>query len=217
MNRTGIIALAVVMCLVAFTRVEPSLSAAQGKSLRDEVREKGFAKHGYWEDLPRTEMPSLENLVKRSSLIILGQVVNESARLSEDESTVLTDYTISISEILKDSRKEFNVGDRVVVSKYGGSTILEGKPVEIDNTTFPPIAWRTSGLFFVVRADKPNAFWKYTFTRNDFGVWLFKNGKLSCETERKKTIEYTSKSCGRSEADVLAALRNCIAQIGDVQ
>jgi hypothetical protein len=189
----------------------------QSKTLRDEVREKGSAKHSLWEDLPRSEPHTLAQLVKRSDLIVKGQVVSETARLSEDESTVLTDYTVEIAEVLKDTQREFKAGDSVTVSKYGGSILIDGKPAEVDTPTFPPIPVKVPGLFFVVRADKPNHFWQRTFSLGDFGVWLFKNGTLNCKTERKKAVPYTSNFCGKSDSDVLAAVMRYVADPGGAE
>jgi len=183
---------------------------AQSKTLRDEVREKGYAKHGFSEELPRSAPHTLDRLIKESSLIICGEVVNEVPRLTQDDSMVMTDYAIKITGILKDPLQLMNVGDRIVVSKFGGNILLEGKPVEWATPGFPAIPWHISSIFFVAHANTPNQYWENTFVLANIGVWRFDAGKLQCETRQKKEAGYTASLCGKPEEEVLKQLQQRI-------
>ena len=187
-------------------------ASVHSKTLRDEAQEKGFAKHSEWDDLPLHEPHTLEQLVKRSDLIVVGQVINKASRLSPDDSTVLTDCTIEVSEVLKDSRQNTGVPSEIVVTRRGGTTTVEGKPVEVKSVTFPNIPERAKAIFFIVRPEKPNGWWNAEFSLGDFGVWLFGNDAFLCTTNRKRTVAYTSEQCGKSFKNVVGTITSVIAE-----
>ncbi|HWR17529.1 MAG TPA: hypothetical protein VN577_22060 [Terriglobales bacterium] len=201
--------LALTLLVILLSIATPASS--QSRNLREEVRQKGYAKHGRWLDLPLHEPHTLAQLIKGSTLIVRGEVVNETTRLSTDESEVMTDFTVSIAEVLKDPQHLVKVGDKVVISKYGGNMLLEGKPVVYETTDFPPIPWHKLCVFFVVRSPVPNDFWEYIFRLDGFGVWRFALGKMECETRRKKETEYTGSFCGKPEDEVVSELKAKIA------
>jgi hypothetical protein len=184
---------------------------AQQKTLREEVRERGYANHVSSGDLPHFGPHNLDKLIEGSDLIVRGEVLNSVARLTADETMVMTDYTIKINEVLKDPAHLAQVGGELVISKFGGKLLLEGKPVEWKTPNFPEFTPRTTAVFFVAHASTPNNYWDNAFYAGNMGVWRFKDGKMDCETEQKQKAGYTAGWCNKSESDVLSDVKTTIA------
>lgn len=172
-------------------------------TLRDEVRKNGFAwQISYPED---RALATFDLLISRSDLILRGRVVDEKTRLSKDELSVLTDYTVEVADLLKDPRHLTSVGGRLVVTKSGGNLLLEGKPVRIDTPNFPPIPWLTPHVFFIQRSDSADA--QYYFTGVGIGVLAIENRKISCQGRERQRHPATRGLCGKAESEFLQFLK----------
>lgn len=112
-------------------------------------------------------------LIIESDLIVVGQVVNEQARLSPDTSTVLTDYTIEVGEVLVDPGHRSAPGQRLRATRTGGQMRLGGVAVHIESVDFPPLAWLTPHVFFL-KADAEG----YRFWGGAQGVWEVRDGRV---------------------------------------
>ena len=96
---------------------------AQTKSptLWDEVREKGVVWRISYPDW--LFLASLDQMVSQSEIIFRGRVINEKTRLSADEDYVLTEYTIEVSEVYKDSLQAATLGKTLLITKSGALAI----------------------------------------------------------------------------------------------
>ena len=96
---------------------------AQTKSptLWDEVREKGVVWRISYPDW--LFLASLDQMVSQSEIIFRGRVINEKTRLSADEDHILTEYTIEVSEVYKDSLQAATLGKTLVITKSGALAI----------------------------------------------------------------------------------------------
>ncbi len=179
-------------------------ATAQGKSptLRDEVREKGLVWRISYPDW--LFLASLEQMVSQSHIIFRGRVINEKTRLSADEDHVLTDYTIEVSEVYKDSLQAVRPGKTLVITKAGGNLVLDGKPVRIDTPTFPPLKWVTPHIFFIARPDWPGADFQYYFVGDSLGALALENDRIVCKGQDEKlrhpiTKAFCNKFGGKDE------------------
>lgn len=203
---------AILLLFLSFSAIGVS---QKQKTLRDEVKEKGYAKHGWFGDLPLFEPHTTDQLIRRSAIIIVGRVTSEAPRLSTDETQVLTDYAIDIDEVLKDASGTLNTDSWITVSKFGGSLTLDGKPVVFETPQFPPIPHNVQTIFFVSQAEKPNPFWKYMFSLDNISVWRFKADKFECENKQKREAGYTASLCRKPQNEVLSLLKERIQALGE--
>ena len=172
-------------------------------TLRDEVRKNGFVwRTSYPED--RT-LATFDDLISRSDLILRGRVVDEKTRLSKDELSVFTDYTIEVVDLLKDPQHLTSVGSRLVVTKGGGNLLLDGKPVRVDTPNFPPIPWLTPHVFFVGRSDSADA--QYYFTGAGIGVVAIEKSKTVCSGPERRRHPATKQLCDKAEDEFLQFLK----------
>jgi hypothetical protein len=189
---------------VMFTLLFPVSGLGQGKppTLRDEVRQKGSAwRTSFPEDL---FLLALDQMISRSQIIFLGRVVNEKTRPSADEDSVLTDYTIEVADVYKDSLPVATPGKSLLVTRLGGNLVLEGKPVREDTPTFPPLAWVSPHLFFVSRPNWPGADFQYFFVGYSLGALEIAGDRIVCEGKDQKLIHpitkpYCNKAGGKDQ------------------
>lgn len=73
--------------------------------------------------------------VSRSSAVILGEVTNAQAHLSDDETNIYSEFTVRLVEILKhDRQRRLNIGDDVIVERSGGRVRLPSGKVIVSRT-----------------------------------------------------------------------------------
>jgi hypothetical protein len=91
--------------------------------------------------------------VAKSAAVILGEVTQAQAKLSEDETNIYSEFTIQIANILKnDNNFSLGVGNSVVVERLGGRLRLHsGKVIvaQTDKQDLPRIGKRY--VFFLTR------------------------------------------------------------------
>jgi hypothetical protein len=180
-------------------------TCAQVPTLRDEVRKHGYAwRTGISDEL---FLEDLVQVVDRSDVIIRGRVVNEGTRLSRDEMNVLTDYTIEILEIYKDSASNARVGARLIVTRIGGNLLLEGKPVRQESAGIAPIPWIAPHVFFIVRAPSPEADGEYFFASTVAAAYRLEQQKVVCDGQSQRRHSVSGALCGKSENDLLGAIK----------
>ncbi len=88
-----------------------------------------------------SDLPALP--IEKSSVIILGEVKDAKAYLSEDETTVYSEFVVSIQSVLKnDTGRELNINGSVEVERYGGRLRLpSGKIIVVmmDHQEMPQV------------------------------------------------------------------------------
>lgn len=104
-------------------------------------RAAGHIEEAQWSPLP----------VAESDFIVLGTVARVQPYLSEDESSIYTEFTVNIEEVLKnDNQQSLYAGNSVVVDRQGGSLRMpDGRVVryEVSGIGRTPRAGRRYVLF----------------------------------------------------------------------
>lgn len=90
----------------------------------------------------------LADLVKESDLIVRALVVEGRSRLSIDERGIETDYQVRILEIYAASQM-LNVGRSIVVTRPGGTLMIDGRTILQRETDFPPFENNGEYVLFV--------------------------------------------------------------------
>ena len=194
--------------VLLFTIPCPLPGQVKAPSLRDEVRQHGGAwRITYHDDLL---LATFDQLINQSDFIIRGRVVDEHTRLSPDEKSVLTDYTIEVLEIFKDPGNVLKIGDKLVVSKWGGNVVAEGKPVRVDTPKFPPIPWVQPHVFFIARWRGAAPAGEYLFVGSEIGVVPIEHGQIVCNTRERSGHPISKPFCGKTEVEFLQVLKEKI-------
>jgi hypothetical protein len=80
--------------------------------------------------------------------IIVGVVKDQSSYLTQEETFILSDYTISVEKILKDNpAAQMNPGDSIVVNRPGGILVLGGRKAETIDKDYDPL--RLAGRYLL--------------------------------------------------------------------
>jgi hypothetical protein len=211
MNRTPFILALAFLFASCFLQGSPAQN--KERTLRDEANEKGSASRAsYPEDL---FLATLDQLVARSDLIIVGRVVDEKTRLSADEDYVFTDYTVEVLEILKDSAQHTEIGKRLTVSKEGGNVVVDGRPIRVDTPTFPGLRWITPHLLFLARPKGAGADVQWHFVGGTLGALEINDDRFVCRgKDLKLGHPITHAVCNKPGAkeDFLQRVRDTIAE-----
>lgn len=114
--------------------VGPDLSRfpiADYKTAKENKRAKGKKyndKHG-WEVTENSNgtflitdwdsnLPALP--VAESSAIVVGRVLTSEAQLSEDNTNIYSEFTVKVSDVLKNGNAQTNPGETIVIERWGG-------------------------------------------------------------------------------------------------
>lgn len=144
--------------------------AARAADLREAARQGPVLEVIY---TAKPVLPGIGPLIIRSDLVFVGQVMDQKARLSDNASTVLTDYTIEVLEILVDLDNKLAPGGRLTVTKQGGQMRVDGVAVHVESVDFPPLRWLVPYVFFLVAT--PGG---YGFLGGAQGVWAVRRGRV---------------------------------------
>lgn len=194
------------VCLWSILLALAFVPSARAQTLRDEVREKGFV----WQSLSTDSrtVGSLKTLVQGSDLVIKGRVVDERVRLSKDELSVLTDYTVEVLEIYRDSTKTLKPGGRVVVTKTGGNILVDGKPVRVETPDFPPLSWVEPYILLMSRSTDSRVSSQFYFTGNQLGVLELRDAKVVCKPPARARHPASRQFCGATESQSLDLIKS---------
>jgi hypothetical protein len=144
------------------------------------------AKQGPVTRAARASEPELADgaaLILPCELVVVAQVVDEQARLSDDAAHVLTDYTLEISEVVIDPKRRLpslRENRRLVVTKLGGELLLDGLPVRVSTPDFPALPWLVPHVFFLDATDAG-----LRFRGGAQGVWRLEGGQAWSHLPRK--------------------------------
>lgn len=98
-------------------------AAASSKSLRDRAAAApGQHFKGYLGFKPNTVYQNVDGLLQASSDVITGKVVRNHCEFGPNETSIKTNYVVSVSEVFKGTLKS---GDKIVVTRPGGRVQLE--------------------------------------------------------------------------------------------
>jgi hypothetical protein len=150
----------------------------------------------------------LADLVKRSPIIVRGEVTDCNGRLSLDKREIWTDYTINIQEIYKQvGKSSFAKGAKIRVTRLGGYFVVDGHPVEYDVGS-PPIPQGMPEIFFISTCNSPDCSTAYTFAVGSLGAISLENGQVSCSA---KPHPVWKPYCAMTADSLISAVREKVA------
>jgi hypothetical protein len=109
-------------------------SSAEPQSLRELARQYRGISGGTNYATEPVDMPTL---IGRSKLVARVTVTNAYSRLSPDEQSVITDYTVLLLDVEHSAGVSVRPGEAIVVSRVGGEIFLEGYRVRWEEGNFP--------------------------------------------------------------------------------
>lgn len=121
------------------------------------------------------EYKKASELIHGTDIILVGEVLDNRARLNRDTSAVLTEYTIEVSRVLVGDSAGVAPGRRILARVAGGHLLVDGVAVEFDALDFPTIPWLVPHVFFLERDPDGG----YRIRGGSQGVWeLQANGRV---------------------------------------
>ena len=173
---------AVFICCLALTSL-----TAFAQTLPEKAREHGGSARTVFDIASPIARPA--ELMSESDLVVNGRVTSVTIRLNEDQTDVVTEYTIAPIQALKQRRidtvAEPGAATKIVVRQFGGTLVTaDGLHLSTSVNIFPESESFRVGeevLVFI----KSNADTKtYRFTGGAFGAYRIQNGLASSMTER---------------------------------
>jgi hypothetical protein len=179
-----------ILTTILVSALLPGIGAQESLSMKQIARERG----GTAINLLYVSPPALgmADLVKRSDLIVRGRITSQVSRLSDDESTVYTDYTITPGRILK---KPVELGisaapgavPEIIMQQPGGKVVVDGLHLETQTDVSDsdnPILVNAEYVFFLMKPVPSGATTRrarsgvFELTCGQFALFPVRNGKL---------------------------------------
>lgn len=143
--------------------------------------------------------------VDKSSVVLLGEILNATAHLSEDRTTIYSEFEVRIETVFKNtSKRDLAVGNSVEVERFGGRVRLpSGKIVvaAVDNQDMPQAGKRY--LLFI-----DNAFLGARHSDEDFNILMgyeIRGGKVF-PLDKTSSKHPISRYTGKDDSTLLTDL-----------
>jgi len=167
-----------------FVLATPSISVV-AQSLPEGARQQGGAAGTVLNfAVPVASEPQL---MAASDLVVHGRILDVQSRLSSDQNSVETEYTVTIIEALKDKTRGIGrlAGTQIRVRRAGGTmTTLDGLRLSTSVKSFPEAESFTRNeevvMFLKYREDDG----AYIFTGGEFGAYRIRDGSVVAMTRR---------------------------------
>lgn len=105
-----------------------------------------------------------------SEAIVIGTVRSQSPHLTDDETLIFTDYEFQVEQVLKDTRQKIARGEGLILTRPGGSLLLDGRSAIVVNFEIPPLHVRAAYLLFLNLVEETGA-WRPARTYSLFNTW----------------------------------------------
>jgi hypothetical protein len=89
---------------------------------------------------PETPENYFGELTRSSNAVIRGRVIKGAPYITEDEGFVVTDYSVEVTEILKNNAIDpLEIGSIIIVTRPGGKVVSSGIVVKASDRSFEPL------------------------------------------------------------------------------
>jgi|KBSSwiStaDraftv2_1062776.scaffolds.fasta_scaffold107643_3 hypothetical protein len=147
--------------------------------------------------------------VDKSSVVLIGEVVDAKAYLSEDKTAVYSEFEVRIQTVLKnDSGKVLNPGESIAMERFGGRVRLPSGKLfieAVDNQDMPRVGGKY--VFFLT-----NDFIGAKHSDNDFNILMgyeLKGGKVF-PLDRTSTTHPIARYNEKDESTLLSDLSSLL-------
>jgi len=94
--------------------------------------------------------PFLEAFASSADAVVVGTTQSSVSALSEHQSFIFTDWTIAVNEVIKNnSASSIEVGAQIIVTRPGGTLVLNGRNVKINMASFLPFRQNRQYVLFL--------------------------------------------------------------------
>lgn len=156
---------------------------------------------------------SLSNLsalpVEKSSVVLVGEIIDAKAYLSEDMTTVYSEFEVRLEAVLKkDGSQVLRVGESIAVERFGGRVRLPSGKVfiaAVDNQDMP----RVGGKYLLFLT---NNFRGAEYSAEDFNILMgyeLKGGKVF-PLDRTSSNHPIARYNGKDETTLLTDLSSIL-------
>ncbi len=180
---TFVLSTVIAVCLVA--PVATMIQVSDATTLRERARAKGGKIRVVTE--PEVALAPLELVTSGAELIVQGRIVEEEPRLNENETAVLTHFTIAPTHVFKNA---IGVGVRplpgptraITFVEPGGTVHIDGLEISYEDTfsAKPRLQVGEEIIVFLVKRSQANAFRLY---HGSFGLLRVRHGKVVAANE----------------------------------
>jgi hypothetical protein len=146
----------------------------------------------------------------RSSVVLIGEIVNAKAYLSEDKTAVYSEFEVRIQAVLKDNSKQvLTAGESIKVERFGGRVRLPSGKLfiaAVDNQDMP----RVGGKYLLFLT---NDFIGAKHSDEDFNILMgyeLKGGKVF-PLDRTSSNHPIARYNGKDESNLLTDLTSLLA------
>lgn len=167
------------------------------KSLHDRAKKAGGKLILTYQPARTTVYPNIEEMAKRSDLIVVGRVMSHKANLTQDESFITQDYLVKVREVIKG---ELPKSTAVLVSVAGGTHRFDdGSYVAMMPVGYKPIKDGGFYVFFLKSKQKRSIFKGFRLVSETQGVFALTNERVEAadlESTDPIAVKYRSMKPG---------------------
>jgi hypothetical protein len=117
----------------------------------------------------------LQFLVCTSDAVVIGSTKSKTAKLTEDESWVYTEYDFLVKEVLKrNPSASLGKNENIQISRSGGLVKLDGYVFRVENTAIQQLKKDKDYLLFLNYVPEANGY----IANNSFGDFVLEDDRL---------------------------------------
>jgi hypothetical protein len=192
----GVIVLSICACVPLLGQSKSQPVNAR-KTLHEQAKKAGGKFVLTYRPSRTTIYPNIEELAKRSDLIVVGRTLSHKASLTSDESFITQDFLVKVQEIIKG---DLSKGTAILVSLPGGTHRFADKTfVAIMPAGYTPIKDGGIYVFFLKSKKKGSIFRGLRPVSENQGMFALTNAKVEpadSVTNDPVSLKYRDMSSG---------------------
>jgi hypothetical protein len=154
---------------------------------------------------PSGMVPSIEDVLRETELVVRGTVGESRSYLSEDAQNVYTEYTIKKPLILYTtnsiSSRQPGPVQQIAVSQLGGTLVINGQSFTQTENGLTPLEFGTEALLLLKRVGS-----RWLVAKTFYGAFNIENGKLRSLARRRFAEEFRDAEATGAIPELLARL-----------
>jgi hypothetical protein len=192
---------------VSGQRASKSDSGAAKKTLHDLAKEKGCKLVVTYNAGHATTYPNVEELAKRSDLIVVGRVLSHKTSLTPDGRFITQDFLVKVQEIIKGNLAKRQA---VLISTPGGThRFADGTYVAVMSKGYRQLADKGLYVYFLKARPKNSVYKGYRLVSDSQGAFALKNDKVD-PADANNTDPVSTKYRGMQASEFLRNIHKAV-------
>lgn len=192
---------------------DPSVRANEVSGLVLTERSAPVNLGGPWSDAP--DEPAIP--IAQSDAILIGEIGRAHAYLSSDKTSIYSEFSVLVTEVLKDRSAAILIGNRITVERAGGAVRFPSGKILVRGLLGKPLPKMTGRYAFFLKRNEDGEDFSLVTAYELRGGQVFPLDGLSPNGEVVAPFASYQQYKGLDEATFIAKLWNLIQSLPDVR